>query len=364
VNWNTLNNELTQALLAAGLVEELLEDVGCALDGQRGRHFYRFPCPVHGGLRPNCEVRLDGETVPVHWRCYSQGCHVELKPSLLGLVRGALNAKSCQPVPLKEAVQYVRDFLRRNGADGRPAARRPRPAPFRPVECPSWSRDQVRARLEIPSPYFLKRGFSAAVLDYFDIGHSPYLGRTVAPVYDKDGRCVGSYSRSEHPECPTCGLLHNPGDPCERGEPRWQCQKRFRKSDYLYNFAATRGLSYPHFVLLVEGVPDVLRASEAGYTAVAVFGTELSDRQSILLEPVKARIAIAFDNDEAGRAAAVEARARLGRGHARVPIWHPPDPYKDLGDMPADEAARHLRAFLPAANPWDYRPRRLKERDL
>jgi hypothetical protein len=295
-------------------------------------------------------VYEDGHTLPIYWECYSQGCHRTLKPSLLGLVRGALAGDPDNPATLDSACGFIRDFLRKNGKAERPrpsSGRAPASAPPSPATSAlGWPRTKVRSRLLLPSPYFHLRGFEARVLDRLDVGDSLKLGRAVAPVYDDDRRlCVGFVSRSVKPACPTCRLHHLPDVGCGSGEPRWKFQEGFRKGDWLYNYGAARCHPFPA-VLLVEGVPDVLRAEEAKVAAVAPFGVDLSSTQIRKLAAVRRQVLVAFDNDDAGRRAAPLVVERLRAEGVSARVYHPPRLFKDVGDMPAGATARWAKDGL------------------
>ena len=47
------------------------------------------------------------------------------------------------------------------------------------------TREQVRSRLEIPSPHYLSLGFNADVLNALEIGHSVKKNKTIIPVFDR-----------------------------------------------------------------------------------------------------------------------------------------------------------------------------------
>jgi hypothetical protein len=202
--------------------------------------------------------------------------------------------------------------------------------------------------LRIPSPYFLSRGHSPAVLDRFDVGHSAKLGRSVVPLYDDaDETCVGFLSRSEQPACRECALNHPKGAACRFGEPKWKLSGGFPKDAYLYGYAAVRRLDSP-FVLLVEGAGDVFRAAEAGVPAVACLGVGLSAAQAGKLAALGRAVLVAFDNDEAGRRGARDARDGLRGARVRARIWPPPEGRHDLGEMAAEEALTWLGPYLPS----------------
>ena len=195
--------------------------------------------------------------------------------------------------------------------------------------------------LAIPSPYFLARGFSRAVLDRFDVGESKKLGRAVVPLYDNEnGRtCVGYLARSYRPPCGQCEKHHD-GPDCRYGQDRWKVAKGFPKADYLFNYAAAKATDAP-FVFLVEGAPDVFRLAEAGFVGVALLGSEVSDVQLGKLAGIRREIWVAFDNDKAGEAA----RGRLAKRDIKLPsvAFSAPAPYKDIGETPVDELQRAVR---------------------
>lgn len=341
-NWNRINNELSEAVLASGRLDELLSALGSDVKGLSCGTRFRGPCPVHLGADSNFVVGTNGDLFPIFWACHSRNCHKtgKLMGNLLGLVRGARTQNPDRPAPVPEAVTFIEDFLARGG-DSPTAVRR---SPVRPTRATqSWTREQVRQRLVIPSPYFLSRGFSRAVLDRFDIGESRKLDRATIPIYDDPGRtCVGAITRSTSTSCSLCNKCHDVTDPCGRGESRWSFLPGFPKGDYLFNFAA--GRSRAPFVLLVEGVPDVLRAAEAGIVAMCGFGTGLSEQQVVKLTMLNKKVVVAFDNDDAGREAGRNLMPALHEAGLRAVLKSPPSRFKDVGEMPAETVATWLAA--------------------
>lgn len=342
MNWNKLNNDLSTAVLDSGRFEELLSELGCNLKGFPGGMVFRGPCPVHGGDGNNFEVRAGGDIIPIYWACFSRRCQKsdKLKNNLLGLVRGALTGDPDRPATMAKAVAFVEDFLARGG-DCPTAVRQPSMRPTRTML--SLTREQVRHRLLLPSPFFVRRGFSPAILDRFDIGESRKYGCPVAPIYDDLGEtCIGVISRSTKPTCVVCSDCHDPTDSCRQGELKWKFPGGFRKGEYLYNLAAVQPAA--PFVLLVEGVPDVLRATEAEVPAVAAFGVDLSVAQVAKLKALSRKVVVAFDNDATGTRAAASIATLLRREGVSATVRHPPAGYKDVGEMPAAEVTRWLAA--------------------
>lgn len=338
MDFNDKANALARRVLEAGRLHELLLQLGCRLERpDDGRGVYRSPCPIHGDedSDPNNFEVKPGRDIPVVWQCFSRCRHNrDHKNGLLGLVRGVLARRAGKPdrplsAPLFKAARLIEDFLKSPAAAPRPglkrAARaRPKVEPPEPIP-----RAEVREALglQVPSPYFLARGYTAEALEALDVGHSSTLGRTVVPVFDdRGGLCVGHLSRAESDD----------------GSPRWKVQAGFLKSDWLYNLRCMfprneRGLVCPRRergLLLVEGPADVLRCEEAGVPAVALMGSDLSEEQRVTLMCLPWAVYVALDNDEAGQAGAARIAAD---GGFPLEVCPPPGPYRDVGEMPAGE---------------------------
>jgi hypothetical protein len=328
--YNRVNNEASADLLKKGRLGALLAGLGLPLAIRPGQDAYRARCPMHGG--DGLLVQLHGHTLPVRWRCATCRCEWTYTKCLLGLVRALLTVRSGSPEPVDmfDAIRHLEQFVGRR--------LRPKPA-WRPL-----TRQQFRSRLMIPSQFFVERGFSPTVLDRMDVGYSHRLGKTIVPVYDEDGvLCIAYLERSHKPKCLSCKKCHEPDQACRYGQFKWMIRPdEFPKSAHLFNFAAAQQSDNP-FVLLVEGAGDVFRAVEAGFPAVALLGTDLSDEQASKLAALGKEVVVALDNNDAGWRAAPVVR---GKHHERgVParLLHPPKDYDDVGDMPAAEVARWLK---------------------
>ena len=333
VNWNAVNNELSHAILDAGLLESLLHVLGCEPKENRASFGFRGRCPVHNGDGQNLAVKTEGEKIPIFWHCYSHRCHEcpKIKPNLLGLVRGALTHCSARPASMREAQSFLERFI-----SGKPQQKRlQRPQSLARRTPLHLTREQVRNQLVIPSNYFVNRGFDKDVLDEFDVGESRMLNRVVVPIYDNEGiYCINFISRSFKPTCPECKQCHFEEAGCMAKEPRWKFPENSSKSDWLYNFANAKR-SNEAFVLLVEGAPDVFRAAEAGIPAVACFGVDPSVTQILKLGTLEKEIVVAFDNDNAGLREGITVATILKREGIRARLLHPPKDVKDVGEMDA-----------------------------
>jgi 5S rRNA maturation endonuclease (ribonuclease M5) len=371
-----------QAMLCARL-DELLGELGVTL--HRTRKLYYGCCPVHGGDNPGAlNLYQDGETRPGYWRCHTKGCERHFRRTIIGFVRGVMSRQKHDWAYLadparraaqkmadwKETVDWCCQFL---GADIRKVevdygevekrlfvanmARFVR----KPVEQGSGglSRTDVRHHLAVPSAYFMDRGFSAEVLDRFDVGDYPAAGRplsdrAVAPVYDPSHKLVvGFTGRSVLPVCGKCGRWHRPNESCPDKNDlaawgrtaKWFNHKLDRDAHLYAYWSAERLIRDTGVVAVVEGPGDVWRLSEAGANnAVALMGSSLSDEQQVLLEMSGAMdVVVLVDMDKAGNAARDELRQRLQRSFR---LHFPELKTKDIGDMTVAQVRADILPLL------------------
>jgi DNA primase len=110
--------------------------------------------------------------------------------------------------------------------------------------------------------------------------------------------------------------------------------------------------------VLVEGFFSVMKLYEAGVQhVVAAMGCELSERQAELLAQFP-EVVVLFDGDEAGRAGAEAAKARL-QGRTIVRTIHLPD-----GRKPDDLSARALKWLINGVQLLDLEEVRYLPREL
>lgn len=192
-------------------------------------------------------------------------------------------------------------------------------------------RGVIISLLEIPSPYFIGRGFSPEILKAFDVGdcNRPgklMSGRAVVPVYDENDNYVGCTGRRIS----------------DKLDNKWLNSKGFKKAQYLYGLhIAKEHILRTGTAILVEGQGDVWRAHEAGFkNTVGIMGADFSEEQLILLECSGClNVLIMTDSDEAGEKAANTIMEKCGR---RFNCYRADLPGHDLGDMSISEAKTFL----------------------
>ena len=106
------------------------------------------------------------------------------------------------------------------------------------------------------------------------------------------------------------------------------------------------GFSYGHIrksgvAILVEGAGDVWRLEENGiHIGLALFGTDLSDSQRILLDRSGAlSIIVMLDSDKAGQEGAKKLKSQLGRQYR----MYFPKIKEDAGELQQDEITEDIK---------------------
>lgn len=171
-----------------------------------------------------------------------------------------------------------------------------------------------------PGSYWLSR-FGPEILAAHRFGQDPTGTFAVIPMRDNLGRVLGVIRR----------------DLTGVDKVKYRYPSGLRISDYLYNYArCTQGT-----ILLTEGATDAVAAEEAGFTAMACYGSNLSRTQATLLcKYAPDRVLVAFDQDNAGHSGFERVLGRIGSDLRVERVWW--DTYKDLASMPVELRAQML----------------------
>lgn len=297
---------------------------------------FSFPCPIHGGDNPEgCSLFNIGV-----WQCWTHNCEDEYRKNILGFVRGVLSFKRNRKIDLDEAVSFCINFLGEKLEDLQDNTVSKKLDVFsifakKPEKVSTGiSRKSIRAKLDIPSKYFINRGFLPETLEKFDVGlctekNRPMSNRVVVPIYDEQDEYVGCVGRAIGAEI----------------KPKWLYSKGFKKCVlYGLNIAKERILQ-TQSIILVEGQGDVWRMHEAGYTqSVGIFGCSVSDDQLLLLENSGAlNVIVLTDSDDAGENAYKQIVKKCGR---RFNYYRPKISTKDAGDMTPEQIKKELEPQL------------------
>ena len=330
-------------------------------------------CPIHD--RDNASalnLYHEGDHYRGNWKCRTHGCEKVFKASVIGFIRGVLSHKKYdwqesgdQMCSFKEAIDFASKFVGSKLKDYRVSEYTKEKKNFAQIvknvtnysENPGSKIDSelVQRSLRIPSEYYINRGYSPEILTKYDIGlcdnpKKEMKYRVVAPIYDSDHQyVVGCTGRSIFDKCSKCNAYHDNECPDEKYRwlySKWRHSSGFKTQDHLYNMWFAR----PHIqesntAIIVESPGNVWKLEENGiHNSVAIFGTNLSDRQKILLDGSGAMsLIIIMDNDEAGKQAAINIINKCNRTYKiHVPSISKPD----IGEMTSEEIDSEIKDFM------------------
>ena len=332
-------------------------------------------CPIHGGDNPSAvNLYPEGETYRGNWKCRTHGCERHFKSSIIGFVRGVLSHQKHdwekpgdQFVNFQEALDFLTSFTNKDLSNIHISNSDRNKQTFTSIinyvnqkqeEVKSKvTRNQITKSLDIPSEYFIKRGFSKEILEKYDVGLCDREGkemyqRSVVPIYDNDHQyMIGCTGRSIFEKCNSCGSYHNPDKSCPSAEYSWKFSKWKHSSDFksqntLYNFWFAKDfILESSTVIIVESPGNVWRLEENGiHNSVAIFGCSLSDRQKVLLDSSGAmNLIILTDSDEAGRKAAEQIKNKCKNTYN---VYAPIISKSDIGEMNSEEIETEIKEFM------------------
>lgn len=221
------------------------------------------------------------------------------------------------------------------------------------------SRDFIREHLLIPANQFVDRGFSAEILDKYDIGVSKskdpgkeMFERVVVPIYDSDGIfLVGCTGRSIHKECDRCKYHHLESDQCPRPEEgfkyvKWRHSKTLKAERNLFNYwSAKHHIQKCGTAVLVESVCNSLRLEQNGIPiSVATFGAHFTEFQQLKVSEAGAlNLVVIPDQDEAGTTYAKLIREEYDR---LFNIYVLSIPKNDVDELTPEEIDIHIKPTL------------------
>lgn len=316
ISFEKLNTEIISN------IENILDFFG--IDYKMGKKTYFGCCPIHGGDNKRAWHIYNTEN-PI-WRCFTHGCESKYGKDMIGLII-ALHEYTGKKIGRQQAIRWYMEWAKKNDSDYYVSDNDINNARFsklikvhivennkpkNPI-----SREKIRKSLAIPSPYYLSRGVSRAILDKYDIGDclstdytKEMYGRAVVPMYDESySYMTGCSGRSVFDQCKKCELYHTPKLSCPKEEywgcfPKWRHSKSLVKEKTLFNYwFAKKHIIESNTAILVESPGNVLKLESCGVNySVANLGTSLSTQQILMLSSAACmNIVVIGDNDDAGR---------------------------------------------------------------
>jgi len=359
--------------LACASIEELLTALD--VDFRQNGKMLCGPCPVHGGDNLSAwNLYPEGEEVRGYWVCRTHHCEKKkgggdkllYGSTIIGFVRGVLSRQRGRHTSYKAAIDFIVDFLgykslsEINKPDSETIERRKYISSMKKLnlsprqKTSGWSREKLRSTLEVPAEYYINRGYSKEVLDRYDVGLYNKRNRVVVPVYDDSYKYVAGFlGRSIWDQCDKCKKWHSPEARCpstvyEIKESEKWLNGSFESTNYLYNYwFAAEHIRKSGVAILVEGAGDVWRLEENGiHISLALFGTDLTDSQRILLDRSGAlSIIVMLDSDKAGIEGSKKLKSQLGRQYR----MYFPKIKDDAGELGKDEITEDIKPIIRKA---------------
>ena len=313
-------------------IEDVLDHFG--LEYRINNKFISMACPIHNGDNDSAlNLYYVGEDYKGNWKCRTHKCEEHFKGSIIGFIRGILSRKEYnwtkggeQTISFKQALEYATKLadidinsIEVSKIDTNKNKFVHNTKIFisdKKENKPTITRQQVRKSLKIPSDYFISRGFSAEILDKYDVGdclvdNKEMSGRAVVPIYDDSGsNMIGCSGRSRYNKCEKCKSYHSddtcPDDYNIWKYSKWKHSSGIKTQECLYNiWNAKEYIQKLGFVILVESPGNVWKLEENNiHNSVALFGANLTDKQKMLLDISGAMtIVVIMDSDDAGNKA-------------------------------------------------------------
>lgn len=355
-------------------IEELLDYFG--LEYRPNQKMISMSCPIHGGDNISAlNLYTQGDTYRGNWKCRTHSCEKIFKASIIGFVRGILSNQKLrwskdgdEMCSFNETIEFITSFLKKDLKDIKISKVTKNKQQFASVinnisktKCTTdhsyTNRSSVRSNLVIPAQYYLDRGYSANILNKYDIGlcikpNKEMSNRVVAPIYDDEYKyMVGCTGRSIFDKCNSCNTFHNPESLCPSDNQKflfskWKHSLNFKSQNFLYNFwFARQYIKESYYAIIVESPGNVWRLEEAGiHNSVAMFGSSLSDRQKMILDSSGAMSLIVLtDNDDAGKKAAKQIQEKCENTYR---VFIPSISKPDIADMTIDEINHEIKAYI------------------
>lgn len=354
-------------------IEDLLDSLD--LEYRMNNKFISMSCPIHGGDNIGAiNLYHNGDNYRGNWKCRTHNCEEIFKGSIIGFIRGVLSHRNhgwCKhgddACSFEDALNYATSFLNVSLKDIKISKTSKDKSLFVnnskvlsnniPNTDSGINRSIVRKSLDIPSKYFLSRGFSKEILDKYDVGdcnnqNKEMYERAVVPIYNNEySGMIGCTGRSLFDKCEKCKAFHNPDLKCPQDEYAWKQSKwkhnsGFKTQESLYNFWFAKDfIRDSGQVVLVESPGNVWKLEENNiHNSVALFGAHLTDRQKTILDTSGAMsLIVIMDSDEAGD----NARKQIyDKCHRIYNIHNIKVSKNDIADMTAEEIDKEIKRFL------------------
>lgn len=351
-------------------IEPLLDYFG--LEYRINPKFITMSCPIHGGDNDSAlNLYHTGDTYRGNWKCRSHKCDEIFKGSIIGFIRGVLSHKNHNwtkdgdpACSFNEALEFATEFIDISLKDIKVSNKDKEKNLFvnnTKVLQPAITvkngvnRTVVRKNLNIPSQYFISRGFNSDILNKYDIGdcitpNKEMTNRAVVPIYDMDYQfMIGCSGRTTFDKCENCKAYHDnicPSDDNRWKFCKWKHSSGFKTQECLYNYwFAKDHIKESGQAILVESPGNVWKLEENNiHNSLGLFGSNLSDKQKTILDMSGAMdLILIMDNDDAGNKARKQIHNKCHRTYNIKDIVISKN---DIAEMSSNEIEKEIKRYL------------------
>lgn len=269
------------------------------------------------------------------WNCWTRSCQEHYNNDIFGMIRGALSNKYGKEFTFSETLKWIHKNVNTKNIPTQTNIQKDE------IDIITTLKDNIKQithspikieNTNIPSKYFISRGFKSETLKEFAVGDcdnlsSKMYNRAVIPIHDDEGENIIATIGRSTKEYKIPKFLIYP--------------KGVSKSNILYNFHRAKSNIYNNSLIIVEGQGDVWRLYESGIlNCVSIFGKSLSCLQIKKIQKLPiTNIVVLTDNDQAGKEAKVQIQRDLGRMYN---LFFPRISTKDIGEMSIEQVKTQI----------------------
>ncbi len=160
-------------------------------------------------------------------------------------------------------------------------------------------------------------------------------GRLIFPLFDHDGQVVG-FSARRIKDDDSSKYINSPET------------KIFHKSDVLYNYNNAKNTArHDGYIYVLEGFMDVIALHRCGIdSAVAVMGTNLSDKHIEMLRRLRCEIRLCLDGDDPGQIGMMKMAQKLFKAKIPFRVVNNPNDKRDPDDILQDDGPEKLKEMM------------------
>lgn len=282
-------------------IRKIIEDFGIQISHESGNQIYAY-CPFHSNK--NTPAFTINKNTGL-WICFNESCNSK---GTLSILAEKLN---------KNFVEQVRDYTEDE------IIKILFPKEKEEIDMDIIKIDYERDLDKIQ--YLIDRGYSPAILKFFEIGFSEKKNRVVIPVRNENFKAIGFIGRS-----------------IDNTDPKYLYTKGFKRAGVLFNLQNAKAYDS---VIVVEGSLDAIKVHQSGFpNVVSTLGSNVTDTQTDLLKKNFTKILIFSDQDEAGNGM----RRDIMESCPEKDLWIVPYPgdEKDPGELSEDQIRTAIQSSI------------------